>query len=111
MKKQKKAPTTHKQRLTYSLDIKANAKRYYLIGLTLQEVAKLVTAPVRTVEKWYITENWKQLKETNPVKQKAKEFFESGKTQKEIAKLLGKSERTINRYIKQLSNENKEKNI
>lgn len=105
MKKTKKKQVEPKQRNTYTLDDKASAKRYYLIGLTLQEISKLISAPVRTIEKWQIGENWKQLRETNQIHTKALDLHLSGKTYKEIATLLNKSTATIWRYITTAKNE------
>ena len=106
MKKTKKKPTAPKQRQTYTLDTKANALRLYLIGLTLYEISKIVDAPVRTIEKWYISDNWKPQRETKAVHLKALDLYDSGKTYKEVAKILNKSLPTIGRYIKIARNEN-----
>lgn len=106
MKKSKNKAVAPKQRNTYTLDTKANAKRLYLIGLTLSEISKITDAPVRTIEKWQITDNWKQQRETTAVHFKALDLFKSGKTHKQIAILLNKSLPTIGRYIKQAQNEN-----
>lgn len=106
MKKETKKQVTPKKRKTYSLDEKANAKRLYLIGLTLSEVSKVVDAPTRTIEKWQIAENWKSERKTTGVQQKALDLFNSGKTQQQIAKTLNKSVSTIARYIKKARNEN-----
>lgn len=106
MKKTKIKPVVVKQRNTYTLETKANAKRLYLIGLTLLEIGKITDAPVRTIEKWQIADNWKQLKETTAVHLKALDLYNSGKTQKQIAKILNKSLPTIGRYIKTARNEN-----
>ena len=105
MNKSKKKTPEPKQRQAYTLDIKANALRLYLIGLTLFEVGKVVDAPVRTVEKWYIAENWKNQRETKAVHLKAFELYESGKTYKDVAKILNKSIPTIGRYITIARNE------
>ena len=104
MTKAKKKPTEKKQHKTYTLDDKASAKKYYLIGLSLTEVSKLVNAPVRTIEKWYFAENWKSQRETTPIKIKANDLFDSGKSYLEISNLLGKSKSTIYRYIKTARN-------
>lgn len=109
MKKAKKKQIPPKKRKTYSLDEKANAKRLYLIGLTLLEISKVVNAPVRTVEKWQIADNWKSERETTAVHQKALDMFNSGKTQSEISKTLNKSVPTIARYIKKARNENEKR--
>jgi len=105
MAKAKKQSSSKKKHNSYSLDDKANAKKYYLIGLSLNEVSKLVDAPVRTIEKWYIAENWKNQRETTPIKIKANELFDSGKSYLQISKLLGKSKSTIYRYINTARNE------
>ena len=106
MKQPKKKANKPTQRNTYTLETKANAKRLYLLGLTLIEISKITNAPVRTIEKWQITENWKQQRETTAVQQKALDLYDSGKTYKEIAKTLNKSVPTIGRYIKLARNEN-----
>ena len=103
----KKATEPKKKRLSYSLDDKANAKRYYLIGLTLNEISKLIDAPVRTIEKWQIAENWKQLRATSQIQIKALDLFLSGKTYKEISKLLNISTATVWRYLNTAKNERK----
>jgi transposase len=105
MKKGKNQPPPPKPHKTYTLDDKASAKKYYLIGLSLTEVSKLISAPVRTIEKWYFAENWKNQRETTPIKLKANDLFDSGKSYLEISNLLGKSKSTIYRYIKTARNE------
>lgn len=105
MKKPQKKKVEPKQRNSYTLEHKANAKRYYLIGLTLQEISKLINAPVRTIEKWQIAENWKGLRETSQIQTKALDLYLSGKTYKQIASILNKSTATIWRYLKTAKNE------
>lgn len=61
MAKTKKNIQTEKKRKSYTLDDKAKAKKYYLIGLSILEIGKMIDAPFRTVEKWYIAENWKRI--------------------------------------------------
>jgi hypothetical protein len=107
MAKNKKAVQEPKQRNTYTLDDKAKAKKYYLIGLSLVEIGKLTETPFRTVEKWYIAENWKSQRETTPIRTKANDLFNSGMTYEKIAVTLCKSKSTIARYIKAVRNESK----
>jgi uncharacterized protein YjcR len=106
MRKTKKKLPDPKQRNSYTLDDKAKAKKYYLIGLSLIEVGKLTDTPFRTIEKWYIAENWKTQREITPIKTKANDLFNSGMSYKEIAITLGKSQSTISRYLKKVRNEN-----
>ncbi len=82
-------------------------KKYYILGLPLSDISKIVDAPVRTVEKWYISENSKQLKETKTIKSKALDLSLSGKTYKEISKLLNISTATVWRYLNTAKNERK----
>ncbi|MBF7093595.1 helix-turn-helix domain-containing protein [Flavobacterium sp. ALJ2] len=102
----KKVKTTGKlnQRNTYTLEVKANAKRLYLIGLTLTEISKITEAPVRTIEKWQIAEKWKEQRETTLGK-KILDLHLSGKTYKDISAILNKSTPTIWRYLKIARNE------
>lgn len=106
MSKTKKKLPDPRQRNSYTLDEKAKAKKYYLIGLSLVEVGKITDTPFRTIEKWYIAENWKTQRDTTPIKIKANDLFNAGKSYKEIADILGKSQSTISRYLKKVRNEN-----
>ncbi|ELM3651543.1 hypothetical protein RYR30_002494 [Flavobacterium psychrophilum] len=99
MKKSKIVPVPKKQRLSYTLEVKASAKRYYLIGLTLNEISKLIDAPVRTIENWQTIEDWRSLKETNPIESKALDLFLSGTTYKQISQILKISLPTVARYL------------
>ena len=76
-----------------------------MIGLSLVEVGKITDTPFRTIEKWYLDENWKNQREITPIKKKANELFESGMSHKTIAITLGKSLPTISRYLKKVRNE------
>lgn len=105
MAKTKKNTSIPKQRNSYTLDDKAKAKKYYLIGLSLLEVGKITDTPFRTIEKWYVAENWKDQRETTPIKTKANDLFEAGKTYDQISKALNKSKSTISRYLKEVRNE------
>lgn len=104
MKKVKK-PVQKKQRNTYTLESKAKAKKYYILGLPLSDISKIVDAPVRTIEKWYILENWRELRENKTIHSKALDLFLTGKTYKQIAILLNISTATVWRYLKIAKNE------
>ncbi len=104
MAKSIKNVQTEKKRKSYTLDDKAKAKKYYLIGLSIMEIGKMIDAPFRTVEKWYIAENWKSQREVTPIKTKANDLFCSGMSYELIAKSLNKSKSTISRYLKEVRN-------
>ena len=99
MKKVLKTPIVKKVKQTYTLETKANARRLYLIGCNFFEIGKIIDAPNRTIEKWYINENWKGLKNAVPIETKAYDLRLTGKRYSEIAKIVNKSVPTIYRYI------------
>ncbi len=100
--KTKKVQKTVKQRNKYTTDHKENARKYYLMGLNLQDISKLLNnCPVRTLEKWQLAEKWTELKQPEAIKTRAKELHESGKSYNEIAELLQISRVTVWRYIKE----------
>lgn len=99
MKKAIKTPTIKKVKQSYTLETKANARRLYLIGCTFFEIGKIIDAPNRTIEKWYINENWKGLKKVVTIECKAYDLRLTGKKYSEIATILNKSEATIYRYL------------
>ena len=109
MKKTKKKQPAPQQRNTYTLDDKAKAKKYYLIGLSLVEIGKMTDTPFRTIEKWYNLENWKSQRETTPIKTKANDLFNAGMSYKQISATLGKSQSTVSRYLKFIRDENNNK--
>ena len=89
-----------KKRNIYTSEQKENARRYYLMGLNLHEINKLLDGcPVRTLEKWQSAGNWTALNQTRNIKVKAKELNESGKSYSEIAEILKISRTTVYRYI------------
>lgn len=98
-KSKKKAIT---QRNTYTAEHRDKARKYYLMGLNLQEVSKLLNnMPVRTIEKWQIKEQWAALREIEPIKTRALSLHAAGKSYTEIAETLSINRTTVWRYLKQ----------
>ncbi len=90
-----------KQKNKYTLEHKEKARKYYLMGLNLHEVSKLLDGcPVRTIEKWQQAEKWTEIKNLVNIQFRVKELFESGKTYQEICDLLKIGPTTVWRYIK-----------
>jgi len=84
----------------YTADDKAKARKYYLMGLNLQEISLLLGGcPVRTLEKWQTAEQWTKLKHLENIEIKAYELHQAGKSYKQIATMLGISNVTVWRYI------------
>ena len=76
------------------------AIRYYLIGLDLKEISKLLDGvSVRTLENWQQTDKWTEITKSDNLKVKIKQLRESGKTLLEIAELVGLSKTTVHRYV------------
>lgn len=84
----------------YSASERDNSRKYYLLGLNLQEVSKLIDIPKKTLEKWQQKYNWKDLKENNFAKTKALELKAKGLSTKEIGSILKISSTTVWRYCK-----------
>ncbi|WP_172795628.1 helix-turn-helix domain-containing protein [Paludibacter jiangxiensis] len=96
------------QRNTYTADQRAKARRYYLMGLNLQEISILLdNAPVRTIEKWQIKEQWAALREIEPIKARALSLQAAGKSYTEIAETLSINRTTVWRYLKQAKSTDK----
>ena len=98
----KKTQQPVKQRNKYTFGDKATAKKYYLMGLNLQEVSKLMDGiPVRTLEKWQQSEKWTAIKEVQPIKVRALELHDAGHSYNEIAETLKINRVTVWRYLKE----------
>ncbi|MBN2868787.1 MAG: helix-turn-helix domain-containing protein [Flavobacteriaceae bacterium] len=98
----KKVQKSVKQRNKYTTEHKENARKYYLMGLNLHEISKLIDdCPVRTLEKWQQSDKWTELKQPESIKFRTLELHESGKSYSEIAEILKISRVTVWRYIKE----------
>lgn len=98
----KKSQAVVNQRNKYTFGDRATAKRYYLMGLNLQEISKLMDGvPVRTLEKWQQSEKWTAIKEVQPLKRRVSELHEAGRSYNEIAEMLQISRVTVWRYLKE----------
>ena len=110
-RKNRATKTPVKQRNKYTLSHRETARKYYIIGLNLQEISKLMdNLPVRTLEKWQIADKWTELKAPQNIKLKAKELHESGKSYTDISEILQISRVTVWRYLKEVRTTNKAEN-
>lgn len=92
-----------RQRNTYTAEQREKARKYYLMGLNMEEISKLLDGvPIRTLEKWQISEQWTALKNSKPIKMRAFELKQAGKTMDEICKILEISRATAFRYINEV---------
>ncbi|GEM_PF-1839489 len=97
----KRTQTVVKQRNSYSTEQREKAQKYYLMGLNLHEISKLMdNIPVRTLEKWQISKKWTAIKEVQPIKHRALELHQAGHSYNEIAEILKISRVTVWRYLK-----------
>ena len=98
----KKSQLVVKQRNKYTFGERATARKYYLMGLNLQEISKLMdNIPVRTLEKWQQSDKWTSVKDVQPIKLRALELQEAGKSYNEIGEILKINRVTVWRYIKE----------
>jgi len=98
----KRAEKVVKQRNKYTTEHKEKARKYYLMGLNLHEISVLLgCCPVRTLEKWQLSDKWTELKQPESLKIRAYELHESGKSYTGIAEILQISRVTVWRYIKE----------
>ncbi len=98
-KKVKKAP---KPRNQYTAEHRSEARRYYLIGLNLHEISKILDGiPIRTLENWQTLDQWTKLKGIENIKLQVVRLKEGGKSLNEIAEMLKIHRVTVWRYIKE----------
>src|ERR1035437_8591014 len=84
------------QRNSYTAETKEKARKYYLMGLNKQDISKLLdNIPVRTLEKWQLTDCWTDLKKIKGIKLRALELSEAGKSLEEIAQILKNTKTNI----------------
>lgn len=102
--------TTKPSRKCYTSAHREQARRYYLMGLNLTEIGKLLDGcPVRTLEKWQVADQWTKLKNPDGIKNRAFEMHKAGRTYKEIGETLKISAATVWRYIDQTKRNNESK--
>lgn len=89
-----------KERRKYNSEHREEARKYYLRGLFLPEISKLMDIPKKTLEKWQQAEKWCLIKESPEVEKRAYDLKQSGYTTKKIAEMLDVSTVTVWRYIK-----------
>lgn len=114
MKRIRKTDSNKKQTITrkkYTPEHRETARKYYLMGLNLNEISKLMDGcPVRTLEKWQKNYFWTELKHLTNIKAKAYELSQAGKTLNEVARILQVSRSTVSRYINTQKQNNRLKN-
>jgi hypothetical protein len=104
-KEPKEAETVVTQRNKYTAEHKTKARKYYLMGLNLHEISTLINnCPVRTLEKWQLSDKWTELKQPESLKFRTLELHESGMSYLEITELLKISRATVWRYLKEARN-------
>ncbi|MDD4385835.1 MAG: hypothetical protein PHD06_11730 [Bacteroidales bacterium] len=100
----KKAKTAPRQRKQYTAEHRSEARRYYLIGLNLHEISKLLDGiPIRTLENWQMMDKWTLLKGIENIKIQVVKLREGGKSMNEIAEMLKIHRVTAWRYLKEAS--------
>lgn len=91
---------TNKAKHNHSTKDKATALRYYLIGLNVYEISKILDISEKTLEKWKVNENWYKYKNETPIFEVVYNLSQSGKSYNEIGELLNLSTKTVYNYMK-----------
>lgn len=81
-------------------DKQKQAYRYFVMGLTAREIAKLTELSNRTIERYISLGDWKRPTDTRSLEVKVLELVQSGKSYSEASKILGVSKTTIYNYLK-----------
>lgn len=105
MKKQKQ--DLKAKRKIYTPDQRESARKYYLRGLYIPEISKIMDIPVRTLEKWQQSGKWTLIKDCPEIKNRVYELRKSGHTVKQVSEMLNISSTTIWRYCNKVRNEKK----
>jgi DNA-binding CsgD family transcriptional regulator len=79
---------------------KQKAFRYYVMGLTSKEIAKLLDLSHRTVEGYMSSEDWQNSERNENLKDRIMKMQESGKSYAEIAKSVGRSKSTVYNFLR-----------
>lgn len=103
MKKQKQVLKAKRQ--NYTPEQRENARKYYLRGLYIPEISKLMDIPTRTLEKWQQSGKWTLIKDCPEIKKRVYELRNSGHTVKQVSEMLNLSPTTIWRYCNIVRNE------
>lgn len=96
----------------HSFEKRAAARKYYLIGLNMPEISKLIDVPIRTVEKWRISEQWQLLKKQDNYEKTIIELYQANESYSRISELMQVTKPTIWRVLKKagvLKTERKQK--
>lgn len=79
---------------------KQHAFRYFVLGLSAKEIAKLLDISHRTVENYMLSDDWQKAERNDNLEERILKMYESGKTYVEIAKSVGKCKTTVYNYLK-----------
>jgi len=85
------------------IEITQRAFRYFLMGLTAKETAKLMDVSERTIQRWGSENNFSAAAQPKTIQQRAIDMKVSGFSYSEIAKHLKISRSTAYNYIRKYS--------
>lgn len=96
-------PHVRRKHTPHTNGTKEKAQYYYILGLSLLEIEKLIDVPLRTLEKWQSVYEWRKVK--NPKiphnkKRKAYDLHVKGFSKKEIAEKMQVDVSTVHKWIK-----------
>lgn len=85
---------------------KDQARKYYVIGLNLFEISKLLNIPYKTLEKWQQKFEWKKMRSDNLLYFLINELSDKGLHSSEICSVLKISPTTFWRSSKKVKQKN-----
>ena len=77
--------------------VRARAYRYFIKGLTVAEIGKLLDLSPRTVEGYSQADRWRE--NDQPIRARIVRLHEAGFKASEVAERVGLSKRTVERYL------------
>lgn len=98
-----------RKRVPHAKEVKQKAEKYYLLGLSLCEIEKLLNVPLRTLEKWQTVDKWTETRNPHKPhnkKRKAHDLRKKGFTVPQIAKKFEVVSSTVYKWLKHVESEN-----
>lgn len=93
-------------KVKYTQSDKDESRKYYVMGLNLFEISKLLCIPYKTLEKWQQKFEWKKLRSNNLLYFLINELSDKGLQSSEICSILKISTTTFWRSSKKLNKKN-----
>lgn len=78
------------------------AYKYFVLGLTVKETAKLLDLSPRTIERYVQAGGWSKDKVLKSLSEQIQDLQKAGKSYSKIAQMVGVSKTTVYNHLKRL---------